>query len=137
MGGYCHGTFWYLPLSQLHMQWLRISVLELLATGFNAIVFARRLSHTWRVVFLSDALATPYVLSRRHPRSSVLHFALELLLKDSEYLHAASFSEVAHLSGDCNAAAGAVSRGEWDRFRALCAQIHVRPLRLDLPPRCQ
>eukprot|EP00965_Chrysotila_dentata_P178526 5896083-Pleurochrysis_carterae.AAC.1 len=69
MGGYCHGTFWYLELEPRHVHWLHISALELLATGFNAIAFADHLSPSWRVVFLSDALATPYVLVREHPRS--------------------------------------------------------------------
>ena len=35
MGGFMHGFFWYLALTPEHIEWLHISVLELLATGFS------------------------------------------------------------------------------------------------------
>eukprot|EP00965_Chrysotila_dentata_P164298 5425421-Pleurochrysis_carterae.AAC.1 len=60
LGGYCQGLFWYCKLTPLHVAWLHISALELLATGFNAIVFADVLSSAQRTLLLSDALATPH-----------------------------------------------------------------------------
>eukprot|EP00965_Chrysotila_dentata_P047084 1562777-Pleurochrysis_carterae.AAC.1 len=42
MGGYCQGLFWYCELEPVHILWLQISALELLATGFNAIGCLRR-----------------------------------------------------------------------------------------------
>eukprot|EP00965_Chrysotila_dentata_P016133 534610-Pleurochrysis_carterae.AAC.1 len=44
LGGYCHGLFWYIELSPVHVTWLHITALELLATGFNAIAFSHVLS---------------------------------------------------------------------------------------------
>jgi len=40
LGGYCHGLYWYIPLRPEWLNWLHITLLELLATGINAIVFA-------------------------------------------------------------------------------------------------
>eukprot|EP00965_Chrysotila_dentata_P175437 5791107-Pleurochrysis_carterae.AAC.1 len=127
MGGYCQGRFWYCELEPAHVQWLHISALELLATGFNAITFADVLTSAQQALLLSDALATPHVLARRSARSPVLRFVLQRLLRNANYARVAVATDIAHISGDANAAADAVSRGEWQRFRDLCAQLHVRP----------
>eukprot|EP00965_Chrysotila_dentata_P238451 6202504-Pleurochrysis_carterae.AAC.1 len=59
IGGYCHGMYWYMELQPVHVQWLHITALELLATGFNALAFAEYFAGAWDVVLMSDALATP------------------------------------------------------------------------------
>eukprot|EP00965_Chrysotila_dentata_P074874 2474401-Pleurochrysis_carterae.AAC.1 len=63
----------------------------------------------------------------------MLRHILRALLADTAYQSVASFAEVAHISGDANAAADAVSRGHWTRFRDLCAQLHVRPQEVPTP----
>eukprot|EP00965_Chrysotila_dentata_P053413 1772232-Pleurochrysis_carterae.AAC.1 len=85
---------------------------------------------------MSDALATPRVLVRKKARSDDLHFILRAFLSDESYQRVAERAHVSHLSGDCNAAADAISRGEWDRFASLCAQLHLRPTPVRLPPQC-
>ena len=59
MGGFMHGLFWYLPQSAYIIHWLHISVLELLASGFSAIIFGKRLGPTASLTLGADALATP------------------------------------------------------------------------------
>ena len=134
MGGFCHGLYWYLPVKPDELRFLHITVLELLATGFNAITLAPHLLAFRRVVLLSDALATPYTLSRHKPHSAALRHALSCLLADSTYQSVAETAEVAQLFGDGNPAADAVSRNEMARFFTLCRQLGVRPRQLDVPP---
>eukprot|EP00965_Chrysotila_dentata_P157058 5188430-Pleurochrysis_carterae.AAC.1 len=136
MGGYCHGMYWYLELSPLHVKWLHITSLELLATGFNAMAFATYLVGSWDVVLMSDALATPRVLVRKRARSDSMHAVLQSLLADETYAKVAENARVAHLNGDCNSMADAVSRGEWPRFHDLCAQLHLRATPVSLPLQC-
>eukprot|EP00965_Chrysotila_dentata_P079017 2605792-Pleurochrysis_carterae.AAC.1 len=73
---------------------------------------------------MSDALATPYTLARKKARSDALQHALRCLFAVPAYAHVASFAEVAHVSGECNAMTDAVSRSDWGRFQDLCAQLH-------------
>ena len=47
-----------------------------------------------------------------------------------EVAHKAS---IAHLSGDCNVFADAVSRSLWKRFFALCRAMGVRPVKVATP----
>eukprot|EP00965_Chrysotila_dentata_P132699 4387905-Pleurochrysis_carterae.AAC.1 len=65
-----------MELQPVHVRWLHITALELLATGFNAIAFAEYFANAWDVVLMSDALATPWVLARKKARSDDLHFIL-------------------------------------------------------------
>uniref|UniRef100_A0A7S0PZB5 Uncharacterized protein n=1 Tax=Coccolithus braarudii TaxID=221442 RepID=A0A7S0PZB5_9EUKA len=134
MGGFGHGLWWYLPVQLDEPHFLHITVLELLATGFNAIVLAPHLLAFRRVVLMSDALATPYTLSRHKPRSATLRHALACLLDDATYKSVAEIADVAQLFGDGNPAADAVSRNETARFFTLCRQLGVRPRQLDVPP---
>ena len=115
MGGYCHGLYWYLPIRPAWLEWMHITVLELLATGLNAIVFADHFRGAERVVLLSDALATPYALTQHSQHSTALMIAHQALLADALFTETAELAECAHLSGDCNAFSDAVSRGEWLR----------------------
>ena len=135
IGGYCHGMYWYVPIHPEWLNWLHITVLELLATGINAIVFAPYLHGAKRVVFLSDALATPYALTRQSERSPMLQLAHHALLADPQFQEIAEVAECAHLQGDCNAFSDAVSRAEWQRFFALCRVVGVTPRELAVPSR--
>eukprot|EP00965_Chrysotila_dentata_P076467 2525184-Pleurochrysis_carterae.AAC.1 len=84
----------------------------------------------------SSRVLTPYKLARKKARSDALQHTLRCLLAVPAYAHVASFAEVAHVSGECNAMADAVSRSDWGRFQDLCAQLHVRPEQLDVPASC-
>ena len=135
IGGYCHGMYWYVPIHPEWLHWLHITVLELLATGINAIVFAPYLVGASRVVLLSDALATPYALTRQSERSTMLMLAHHALLADPQFQEVADVAECAHLQGDCNPFSDAVSRAEWQRFFALCRAVGVTPRELPVPAR--
>ena len=64
LGGFCHGFYWRLSLSTSAAAVMHITLLEFLACAFGFIVFRKLLRRFPRVVFLSDAISTPYALSR-------------------------------------------------------------------------
>ena len=134
IGGFCHGMWWYVAVDPECLRFLHIGVLELLATGIGAIVFAPYLLQFCRVALLSDALATPHTLSGHRPKSSLLRFALKCLLECAEYEEVARVADVYHLFGAGNPASDAVSRNEMERFHQLCRQLGVRPRHIELPP---
>jgi hypothetical protein len=135
LGGFCHGLYWYLELCAEWLEWLHITVLELLATGGSAMRFRAHVVGARRVLLQSDSLATAFVLSRHKSRSDALALAHHELLGDADYVAVAEQADIAHLGGDKNVFADAISRAEWSRFFALCRAIGVRPVNLRPPPR--
>ena len=135
LGGFCHGYYWYVPVPAWWISWMHITVLELLATGLNAIILARHFDAAERVVLQSDALATPYSLTRHSEKSAILMEAHRELLADEDYCRVAERAEVAHLQGDCNPFADAVSRGDWPRFFELCRVSGIVPQEVKVPPK--
>jgi hypothetical protein len=134
MGGYCHGLYWYLEIQHDWLQWIHITAWELLATGGSAMAFERHCAAADRVLLQSDALATPYVLSRHKTSSASLGLAHHLLLQQPAYRDLAWVADIAHLFGDCNPFSDAVSRSLWDRFAALCRSVGIRPVQVETPP---
>ena len=134
IGGYCHGLYWYLAIRPEWLVWLHITVLELLATGGSALAFEPHTRAAAAVVMQSDGLATPYVLTKHKTASDNMAAAHHRLLQLPAYRRMARRSEIAHLSGDCNPFADAVSRALWERFFALCRSISVRPVKIPAPP---
>ena len=134
LAGFCHGLYWYLPLHPEWTEWLHITVLELLATGFNAIIMGPYAEGA-QLVLQSDALATPYVLVHSRERSPTLRAAHHELLGDPQFVAVATHAHVCHLSGDCNALSDAASRGEWQRLSTLAQLLRIKLTRLPVPPR--
>lgn len=134
IGGYCHGLYWYLRIKDEWLEWLHITVLELLATGGSALAFEQHTRAAHAVVLQSDALATPYVLARHKTHSHNLGKAHYLLLQIPAFKEMAWRSSIAHLFGHCNPFSDAVSRSLWARFYALCRSVGVRPVAIDAPP---
>ena len=134
LGGYCHGLYWYLRVTDEWLEWLHITVLELLATGGSAMAFEphTRLAHD--VVLQSDALATPCVLSRHKTRSPNLAMAHHLLLRERPFRDMSGRASIGHLFGHGNPFSDAISRSLWRRFHALCGSIGVRPVLIETPP---
>ena len=135
IGGYCHGLYWYLHIRDEWLEWLHITVLELLATGGSALAFEPHTRSAQAVVLQSDALATPYVLTRHKSRSLNLAKAHHLLLRERAFCDMAWRASIAHLFGDCNPFSDAISRSLWRRFYALCSSVGVRPVHVKTPPR--
>ena len=127
MGGFCHGLYWHLEIKPEWLEWLHITDFELLATAGSALTFLEFTRPAERRLYLSDALATPYVLSRHKARSDTLTLAHHELLRLPRYLDAMFDASIAHFAGDCNVFSDAVSRSLWKRFRLLCLTMGVRP----------
>lgn len=133
LGGFLHGKWWYFPVSAMARQHLHITVLELLATGFNAIVFAPILQRQRQVVLLSDALATPFTLTRQSARSPMLSFAHQQLLSNESFNAVAAVSKCGHLAGDSNVASDACSRWNMEVLSQVCAQWGISAERVTVP----
>jgi hypothetical protein len=137
MGGCMHGYYWYFPLDAECLVWLHISILELLASALNAITFSVLLPPDSMAVLRSDALNTPWVLAAGATRQPAMRLTHAAILAQPEYSAVASRLLVAHVYGDSNPMADAVSHAEWTRFAAVCRAIRIKPTKLDVPPTCR
>ena len=133
LGGFCHGLWWHVEIPMEWLPYLHITVLELCATCVGAIVFAPYLAHARRVRLQSDALATPFVLSRHRAHSPMLSLAHHLFLRNKRYNDVAAVADVQHIGGDTNVFGDAVSRNLLERFRLLCRAANIRPLQIQVP----
>lgn len=133
MGGFLHGQWWHIAVDERARTLLHITALELLATGINAITFSDQLSHHRHVRLLSDALATPYVLTRHRARSPVLAYIHRALLRDPSFSALAEVAEIAHVWGDANCAADYASRLKTEELAQLCERLGVRMVRVQPP----
>ena len=136
MGGFCHGFYWQFEVATEHLQWLHITVLELLACAFNVIITAKLLPPKARMLQLVDATAAFYTLTAESERSEVLMYAHHALLGCHDFVRSAERADLTHGAGDANIAGDAASRSEWDRLNALAAALKVRLSRVPLPPIC-
>jgi len=133
LGGFCHGFYWYVGLTAHEAMHLHITLLEFMAAAIGIIVFARYVARFSRVVLLSDAIATPYALSRESEKSPLLRFAHYLLRQTEAFQRLAPLIDVAHLGGDKNVFADYVSRQKWAGLQTLARQIRVRLSEVVLP----
>ena len=130
MGGYMHGAYWYLPLTSEIVQWLHISVLELLATGFSTMVFEKLVPPPARLGLGADASATCTTFTRETESSEMLMCAHHAFLQSPRFCKAKKRTDLGHYRGASNLAADAVSRGLWDTFSLLCQNLRVRPFQV-------
>ena len=136
MGGFLHGFYWYLALSALHIRWLHISVLELLASGFSTMIFRRILPPKAELVLGADASATVTSLVLHSQSSEALIDAHQTLLASPTFCDAQRHTSLGQLRGDANEAGDSVSRGKWDTFFSLCKRVRVRPQQMHLTAEC-
>ena len=131
LGGYMHGFYWVVELSGDALR-LPISVLELIAIGINLIVFVALVQGAHSVL-CSDSLNSVQVLTNLRAKSALMaHVHLKILeLPEAKALGGAS--SAVHCFGSANPAADAISRGNMAYFHALCAQLGVAPVQLDVP----
>ena len=132
-----YGLFWYLPLSAHVIYWLHISVLEMLASGFSAIIFGLKLGPRVRLTLGADALATPYALTQHSQSSEMLIETHHALLDSPEFAQVSPQIDLGHLRGDANLASDAVSRAEREVLRRLAGNLRVHLSELPFPPSCQ
>ena len=137
MGGFCHGFWWQYEVAFEHLQWLHITVLELLACAFNMIITSSLLPPRARMLQMVDATSAFYTLADESEHSEVLICAHEALLDCHAFNLAAERTDLVHGAGDANVAGDAASRSQLERLQALGAAIKVRLTRLSLPPECE
>ena len=131
-----HGMYWYLPLPAVVVHRLHISVLELLTSGFSAIIFGLQLGRNVDLTLGADALATPYALTLHSQSSKMLTEAHHALLDSHKYDQVASRVRLGHLRGDANLASDAVSRGQRDVLLRLAKNLRLRLVELPVPSSC-
>ena len=111
---------------------LPISVLELIAIGINLITFGD-LAMRARVALCSDSLNSVQVLTNLRAKSPLMaHIHLRILeLPQAKSLGGPT--SAVHCFGSANPLADAVSRGNLEYFRALCAQLGVALVEMQVP----
>ena len=133
MGGFLHGFYWHFPIPSDMIDYLHITVLEMLATCFSSLIF-RRVVPVGAVLHLqTDATAAYTALVRERERSDVMIYAHHRALEIPELLEALQHTNLSHIFGDANMASDLASRSEWTRLRELAGQLRLRLTRLEVP----
>lgn len=97
MGGYMHGAYWYMEIPKQDLQWLHITVLELLAGAFNVIIFGRMIPAGARVTLMVDASSAFFALANESERSHMLAFAHHALFEERAFVEGAKQCDITHL----------------------------------------
>ena len=137
MGGYMQGFWWRFEVPPEDLLWLHITVLELLATVFSAIIFEPLVPPPCRLLLQMDATAAFYTLAAETERSSVLMKAHHLALEAPAFARAAERIDAGHIRGDGNAAGDAASRSYDDILAAIARHSRVRLERLTVTTACR
>ena len=137
LGGFMHGFWWRIELASAYLTWLHITVLELLASGFSAIMFAPLVPPTNRLLLQMDATSAFYTLVEESERSPVLMYAHHRLLESHAFNVAAENSDAGHVAGSGNLAGDAASRSYDDLLAQIARRARVRLIRLDVAAECR
>ena len=137
IGGFCHGHYWYFPISEEDEEFLSTTSAEFLAYAFDIIIFAERLStlcgSQGSVLIRTDSLTTALTLPRASQHSPVMVDIYQLLWQREELHRLLPILRVAHVFGDCNPFSDKISRSNWKGFFSLCRQMHIFPVRIEVP----
>ena len=131
LGGYMHGFYWAVPLQGDELL-LPISVLELIAIGVNLITFGELAMGT-RVALCSDSLNSVQVLTNLRAKSPLMAHVHLRILELPQAKSLVGPTSAVHCFGSANPLADAVSRGNLEYFRVLCAQLGVAPVEMQVP----
>ena len=132
LGGYFHGFYWSLPLKGDELR-LPISVLEFIAIGINIITFADRTVGAHAFI-CSDSLNSVQVLNRFSAESPLMQRVHRAVLGLEATRKIADSSSFVHCFGSANPAADHLSRGEFELFKAFCADVGVVPCEVQVSP---
>jgi len=130
LGGYAHGSFWYIPLTCRHRN-MPMVALEFVALVVNVMIFGPRLVGA-RVRLFSDSLATVQVLNRK-ARSAITMFIHKRFLDLDITGRLLPGLSVHHVFGAGNVMSDAVSRMYLDVLHGLASQIGVSLAQVDVP----
>ena len=135
MGGFMHGLYWYLEVADHFLDYLHITVLELLAAAINAVVFERAVPPHSRLLLQTDASAAYYTLAFESAKSKVLIFVHQRLMGLPAVRRALERCDIGMIAGDGNIVGDAVSRGpdKAEVLREVAAQLRLRLTQLEVP----
>lgn len=85
LGGYMHGLYWNFQIPVEDLRWLHITVLELLACAFNALIFTCTLPHNSRLTLMVDDTAAYFTLAEETERSPLLMHTHHLILSEDRF----------------------------------------------------
>ncbi|MGA1354443.1 MAG: hypothetical protein ACO32I_06685, partial [Candidatus Limnocylindrus sp.] len=138
LGGALGGLYWRYPESgPLDQRYLRlpIAALEFIAYVGSVAAFAHMIPDEALLVSEVDALATADTLTAEAARSPVMQAIHLELVQMPAFARIAERHVVAHIYGEANVVADAVSRDLGDVLQALAGQLGLR-LQYSRPPAC-
>ncbi|MGA1354324.1 MAG: hypothetical protein ACO32I_06075, partial [Candidatus Limnocylindrus sp.] len=137
LGGCLGGAYWRYPeagaLTPDELE-LPIAVLEFVAAAGTLAAFAHQLPHSALVLLEVDAMASAQALTEDAAKSPLMQHVHRRLLDQAAYQSCASRLIVAHIHGEGNVAADAISRGYFDVFCELARQLGLKVERTTSPP---
>ena len=134
LGGFMHGYYWYFQLTVEMVQWIHITVLELLAAAFSPAIFTPLIPPRARYLQQTDASAAFAVLGHDGGSSEMLQYASTALYAVPAVVRGLERADVAHVAGYGNGASDATSRSNWPELRAFAVHLRVRLIHLETPP---
>ena len=140
MGGFMHGSYWHWDVAIAHIPFLAIPILEFMALIMNLLTFGPVLlaasAAGSRLVVRTDALTAALTLPDESQRSPLLVAAYQWLMDQTIFQQLRPFIVVAHLFGDANPFSDYVSRAKWQELYRLCAQVGLKPVRIEAHSLC-
>ena len=137
MGGWMYGYYWYIPIAPEAIEYLHITVLEMLASCFSSLIFRKLVGEEAKLTLQTDATAAISTLVRETERSEVLVYAHHRVLREEPLRNSLRLTDLGHLFGDANIGADLASRGKWRELEQLARQLRLRLTRLPVPPLLQ
>ena len=137
MGGWMYGYYWHIPLEPEAVEYLHITVLEMLASCFSSLIFRKLVGEEAQLTLQTDATAAISTLVRETERSEVLVYAHHRVLQDEPLRNSLRLTDLGHLFGDSNIGADLASRSKWRELAQLARQLRLRLTQLPVPPLLQ
>ena len=133
IGGYTHGFYWRVGLQPAGLACLHITAWETLAAIVNLMVAARLAGPRTLLAAQTDALLTPYALSKLTSKSIDIQLLLDEALSNPRYAEdVGPRAVIRHISGEGNLPSDLTSRALWTELEWFCNVLRVRPVLVPL-----
>jgi hypothetical protein len=126
LGGYCHGLWWVLPLTEMQQRWLHITAREFVAVLIALLLFLPFMPPGSRVFVHSDALSAVATMKRHFSKSEVMQWIYEKLTGNKVVQAVRDRLHATHVFGAGNPMADGASRGHLKLMLALSKQLQVK-----------
>jgi hypothetical protein len=133
LGGYMHGRFFKVHLTELQIRWLHITARELLTCLVLGVVFFKFVPKGARIVIHCDALAAVCTLSKQQSKSEVMQHIYQQILRSPAFADRSEFIHVVHLYGAGNPMGDGASRGYSKLMQGLAQQLKVPLIEAEVP----